>query len=215
MSDELDRILSIEESALNKNKEIDRILSCSELDYFSILEINPISPSYNSNDLPTLVKKLYRKKSLLIHPDKIDNPKAPEAFDKLKKSEFKLNSDLESDINEIKHLQSIYDAYKPKDTTEIIEFNDDINIKIRNKVKEVLLDEINQENLSKIYKQHETIRKDELRKTRQVEEQLKRELKKNWEDERDVRVDNWRKYSNKVEKKQLKKKSTKKKKVLV
>lgn len=214
MSDELDRILLIEESALNKNKEIDRILSCAETDYFSILEINPISSTVNPENLPTLVKKLYRKKSLLIHPDKIDNPKAPEAFDKLKKSEYKLTSSSDEDINEIKHLQSIYDAYKPKDTP-IPEFNNEINIKIRNKVKEVLIDEENQENLQKIYKQTETLRKDEIRKNKQLEEQIKRELKKNWEDERDVRVDNWRKYSHKLEKKQLKKKTTKKKKVIV
>ncbi len=33
------------------------------------------------------IKIVYRKKSLLIHPDKTKNPQAPEAFDRLKKAQ--------------------------------------------------------------------------------------------------------------------------------
>ena len=32
----------------------------------------------------------YRKKSLLIHPDKTKNPRAPDAFDRLKKAQTEL-----------------------------------------------------------------------------------------------------------------------------
>ena len=36
----------------------------------------------------------------------------------------------------------------------------------------------------------------------ELEKKIKRQLDKNWEDERDLRVKNWRKYSNKIERKQ-------------
>jgi len=36
------------------------------------------------------IKLAYRKKSLLIHPDKTRNPLAPEAFDRLKKAQMEL-----------------------------------------------------------------------------------------------------------------------------
>ncbi|CAX39686.1 possible DnaJ-like splicing factor, putative [Candida dubliniensis CD36] len=207
MSEELDRILSIEESAINKNKEIDRILSCSPFDYYSILEINPLL-STTTEELLTIIKKVYRKKSLLIHPDKSDNPKASEAFDLLKKSEYHLTSSDESDIKEIEHLYSIYQAYKPtpsKINNEQyckLEFNDIINIEIRSKVKQVLIDEINELNLNKLIKQTELLRKDEMKQKIDLEKKIKQQLDKNWEDERDLRVNNWRKYSNKIERKQ-------------
>ncbi|KGQ83895.1 hypothetical protein MEQ_05466 [Candida albicans P87] len=214
MSEELDRILSIEESAINRNKEIDRILQCSPYDYYSILEINPLLSTTTAQELSTIIKKLYRKKSLLIHPDKSDNPKAPEAFDLLKKSEHILTSTEESDIKEIEHLYSIYQAYKPKPEQKQkqiddheqqysqLEFNDPINIEIRSKVKQILIDEINELNLNKLIKQTELLRKDEMKQKIELEKKIKRQLDKNWEDERDLRVKNWRKYSNKIERKQ-------------
>ena len=36
------------------------------------------------------IKKCYRTKSLLIHPDKTTNPRAPDAFDRLKKAQTEL-----------------------------------------------------------------------------------------------------------------------------
>src|SRR3954470_22679506 len=36
------------------------------------------------------IKAVYRKKSLLIHPDKTKNPLAPDAFDRLKKAQTEL-----------------------------------------------------------------------------------------------------------------------------
>ncbi len=36
------------------------------------------------------IKLTYRKKSLLIHPDKTTNPQAPDAFDRLKKASTEL-----------------------------------------------------------------------------------------------------------------------------
>ncbi|EMG49012.1 hypothetical protein G210_0311, partial [Candida maltosa Xu316] len=203
MTSELDKILSIEESALNRTKEIDRILACSPHDYFSILQINPLASSSTPTNLPNLIKKLYRKKSLLIHPDKTDNPNAPDAFNRLKKSEHILNSDEEMDVNEVSHLMSIYVAYKPDTVPE--EYDDVINKKIRDKVNDVLIDELNQMNLEKLYKQTEDIRKDEIKKKKQEETAMKRKLDQRWNDERDVRVENWRKYNYKVEKKQSKK----------
>ena len=39
------------------------------------------------------IKVTYRKKSLLIHPDKTSNPRAPDAFDRLKKAQAELSDE--------------------------------------------------------------------------------------------------------------------------
>ena len=39
---------------------------------------------------PPFIDKIYRKKSLMIHPDRFKHPRGPEAFDLLKKAETEL-----------------------------------------------------------------------------------------------------------------------------
>ena len=68
-------------------------------------------------------------------------------------------------------------------------------------MKQILIDEINELNLNKLIKQTELLRKDEMKQKLNLKK-IKRQLDKNWEDERDLRVRNWRKYSNKIERKQ-------------
>ena len=55
------------------------------------------------------IKKVYRAKSLLIHPDKTSNPNAPDAFDRLKKAQTvlldeKLRAALDEDIADARML---------------------------------------------------------------------------------------------------------------
>ncbi|CAK9436336.1 uncharacterized protein LODBEIA_P08940 [Lodderomyces beijingensis] len=221
MADELDRILSIEESALSRNAEIERILECPEGDYFSTMEINPMTCP--SEDLISIVRKIYRKKSLLIHPDKSDHARAPEAFDKLKKAEAVLssssissrsdNSTADELFDEKTRLLSIYKAAAQnatRTTSPSDNFNDKVNVQIRNEVKEILEDEKSQLELQKLAKQSEETRKQEYQKQVNKERELKRKADAQWEDQRDSRVKKWRQYSNKVEKKsKAKKKSPK------
>lgn len=63
-----------------KDSEIDRILKAFKLDAYAVLDLKP---GVAESD----IKKCYRVKSLLIHPDKTSNPQAPDAFDRLKKAQ--------------------------------------------------------------------------------------------------------------------------------
>ena len=63
-----------------KDSEIDRILKAFKLDAYAVLDLKPGVPESD-------IKKCYRVKSLLIHPDKTSNPQAPDAFDRLKKAQ--------------------------------------------------------------------------------------------------------------------------------
>lgn len=233
MSDELDKVLSAEELALIKDKEIYRVLDCCEWDYYSILEINPLHDIHN---LQNHIKKTYRKKTLLIHPDKVSNPKAPQAFDRLKKAELVLSfeipeneTELESQderskalIQEKKRLIAIYeDAAKQLEESGKIRTNkpygDSDYQQILSKVSEILQEEIQQDQIERNFQQHQEAKKmAEIKKTQQ-ERALKKKLASQWEDERGVRVNNWRSYTKKVDKPKLKKpkkNGTTKKKVL-
>ncbi|KAG5421074.1 spf31 [Candida metapsilosis] len=205
MSDDLDRILSIEESALNRNNEIDRILRCNESDFFAITEINPLVTSLDS--IPSLITKIYRKKSLLIHPDKTDHPRASEAFDRLKKAQKSLAATDANDeeFKEKQRLVSIYATFQSDDIPT--SFNDPVNVKIRLQVNEIIENELAHFELEKLAKISEETRKNEMQKHMKEEKELKRKIENEWEQTRDSRVQNWRKYSNKIEKKSKKKKS--------
>ncbi|GAA5809870.1 hypothetical protein MFLAVUS_003285 [Mucor flavus] len=74
-------------SATEKHVEIERVLGCFKLDPFGILEL-----PYNKPD-PKAIKTAYRKKSLMIHPDKVKHDHAQDAFAILKKAESELNDE--------------------------------------------------------------------------------------------------------------------------
>ncbi|CAO3624795.1 unnamed protein product [Cunninghamella blakesleeana] len=73
-------------SQSEKQLEIDRVMRCFKLDPFSILEL-PYTKIPTAKD----IKMAYRKKSLFIHPDKVQHKDAQDAFAKLKKAESDLN----------------------------------------------------------------------------------------------------------------------------
>lgn len=98
MSDpDLERYVSQSEKQL----EIERVLQCFKLDPFAILELPYAKPDAKA------VKMQYRKKSLMIHPDKIKHERAEEAFAMLKKAESEL-----SDEARVKFLMSVIEEAK-------------------------------------------------------------------------------------------------------
>lgn len=233
MADELDRVLSAEALALAKDREIDRVLNCCQWDYYSILEINPLK---EDDHLENQIKKTYRRKTLLIHPDKVSNQKAPRAFDRLKKAELVLSFDIpESEreiesqdvrsrvlINDKKRLLAIYkDADKQllHDRRRISndDYSEDEYQQLLSKVSEILNEEIKQEEIERNFQQQQEAKKlAELKKVQQ-ERELKKKLASKWEDERDIRVGNWRSYTDKIDKpksKKQKKASSSKKNIL-
>lgn len=69
---------------------------------YAVLDLQPGVPESD-------IKKIYRSKSLLIHPDKTKNPLAPDAFDRLKKAQTvllddKLRAELDENIADARML---------------------------------------------------------------------------------------------------------------
>ncbi len=87
-----------------QDAEIDRILKAFKLDAYAVLDLKPGVPESD-------IKKCYRVKSLLIHPDKTSNPQAPEAFDRLKKAQTALMDEKVS-IPLIMHVIIVH-VYSP------------------------------------------------------------------------------------------------------
>ncbi|TVY29276.1 J domain-containing protein spf31, partial [Lachnellula cervina] len=83
--DDIDALeaLDTEEKEFTKDAEIDRILKAFRLDAYAVLDLQPGVPESD-------IKRCYRVKSLLIHPDRTRNPQANDAFDRLKKAETEL-----------------------------------------------------------------------------------------------------------------------------
>ncbi|CAH6719415.1 hypothetical protein CLIB1444_02S08064 [[Candida] jaroonii] len=195
---DLDKVLSSTESAALRDKEIERILACHNKDFFAILDI--------PRDLEG-VKKTYRKKSLLIHPDKSDHKQASIAFDKLKRAydiaileeESSEDPEIQRKIDEKKKLIDIYKyvGEKPVDTT-------------RKEVYDILIKEDEEEEKEKQIQKHKEAQEQDHMESLKQQRQLKKEFDEKWEDQRESRVENWRNFVKKVEKK----KKPKKKKVL-
>lgn len=180
----LEEELTRQVAALSRDNEIKRILACGQYDHYAVLDILPEEAS--------LIKKVYRKKSILIHPDKTDNVDAPAAFDRLKKAEQFVSDDGE----ELKRLNLVYEDVQSKLTDMV---------KVREKVSLILEDIVKEEQVEKMYQQRLEVNRQAEAVKVQLERQLKKKMELKWEDAREERVLSWRKFSGKVEKKRKKK----------
>jgi DnaJ family protein C protein 8 len=140
------------------------------------------------------IKLQYRKKSLLIHPDKTQNPLAPDAFDRLKKAQTTLLDEkareyLDECIADARRLlirEHKYTLDSPELTT------DEFKVEWRRKTIEVLVEEE-----ARKRRQLKARMQEEGREQRKEEEELdarkrKRDADKAWEDTREERIGSWR-----------------------
>ncbi|KAK9467553.1 hypothetical protein V1512DRAFT_139971 [Lipomyces arxii] len=186
-TNDIDAFLSREASSLNKDREIERILKCFHLDSYAILDLLP-------GAAPGDIKAQYRKKSLLIHPDKTQNKNAPEAFNKLKKAEAELMDEKKrgmlddsiADARKVVLRERGWSVNHPEVTSE------DFLQAWREKTKQVLLETATRrERLAKLQMQQEG-RERERQESEIEERKRKREMDKKWEETRDDRINNWR-----------------------
>ncbi|OJJ44988.1 hypothetical protein ASPZODRAFT_43945, partial [Penicilliopsis zonata CBS 506.65] len=153
----------------------------------------------------------YRKKSLLIHPDKTKNPAAPDAFDRLKKAQTtlmdeKAREQLDESIADARRLlirEHKYTLDSPELKTE--EFKKEW----RQKTVQVLMEEE-----ARRRRQIKAKMQEEGREQRKEEEELearkrKRDQDKAWEDTREERIESWRDWKKGVKKSDDKKKKKK------
>lgn len=140
------------------------------------------------------IKVTYRKKSLLIHPDKTTNAAAPDAFDRLKKAETtlldeKARAHLDECIADARGLlirKHKYDLDSPELKTE------SFKKEWRQKTVEVLV-----EAEARRRKQMKAKMQEEGREKRKEDDELeqrkrRREHEKSWEDTREERIGSWR-----------------------
>ncbi|KAI0117765.1 DnaJ domain-containing protein [Nemania sp. FL0031] len=182
-------LLEAESKEFDKDAEIDRILKAFRLDAYAVLDLQPGVPESD-------IKITYRKKSLLIHPDKTKNPQAPDAFDRLKKAQTELMDE--------KHRERLDEAIadarmllirENKWTVDSPELKtDEFAKKWRDKSREVLI-----ENEMRRKRQMKAQMQEEGREQRKVDDELevrkrKRQHEQDWEATRDQRIDSWRQF---------------------
>lgn len=154
---------------------------------YAVLDLQPGVPEKD-------IKIQYRKKSLLIHPDKTKNPAAPDAFDRLKKAQTTLLDEKEreyldeciSDARRLLIREHKYTLDSPELKT------DEFKIEWRQKTVQVLLEEE-----ARRRRQAKARMQEEGREKRKEDEELdarkrKRDHEKAWEDTRDERIGSWR-----------------------
>ena len=142
------------------------------------------------------IKIAYRKKSLLIHPDKTKNPQAPDAFDRLKKAQTELMDE--------KHRERLDEAIadarmllmrEKKLTVDSPELKTpEFEKEWAEKTKFVLI-----ENEQRRRRQVKAQMQEEGREQRRQDEETevrkrKRQHEQDWEATRDQRIDSWRQF---------------------
>lgn len=157
------------------------------------------------------IKITYRKKSLLIHPDKTKNPLAPDAFDRLKKAQTELMDEkhrerLDEAIADARMLLMRENKWTP-DSEELK--TEDFRKMWRLKARDVLIDaEHRRRRQMKAQLQEEG--REQRRTDAELEERKrKRQHEQDWESTRDERISSWRSFQkgqggDKKKKKKLK-----------
>lgn len=172
-----------------QDAEIDRILKAFRLDAYAVLGLKPGVPESD-------IKLVYRKKSLLIHPDKTKNPRAPDAFDRLKKAQTELMDEkhraiLDEAIADARMLV-MRDLKLTVDSPEAKEPDAEFEKKWAEKSKMVLID-----NEQRRRRQLKAQMQEEGREQRKEDEEIeqrkrKRQHEQDWEATRDERIGSWR-----------------------
>ncbi|OAA32409.1 Heat shock protein DnaJ [Moelleriella libera RCEF 2490] len=179
--------LDLEAKEFEKDAEIDRILRAFRLDAYAVLDLQPGVPESD-------IKVTYRKKSLLIHPDKTKNPQAPDAFDRLKKAQ----TELMDEKHRARLDEAIADARmllirENKWTVDSPELKtDDFAKRWREKSKEVLIDNEHRRRRQMKAQLQEEGREQAKQEAELEERKRKRQHEQDWEATRDERISSWR-----------------------
>jgi DnaJ homolog subfamily C member 8 len=179
-----------------QDEEIARVMSAFRANAYDVLDLQPGVPDED-------IKKTYRKKSLLIHPDKSSNPRAQDAFDRLAVAhqtllDEKKRARLDEAIADARMLL-VREKKLTIDSEEVKDPDVEFMKEWKEKVKFVLAD-----NEARRQRQLKAQMQEEGRQKRQEEEEMaarkrKREHEQDWEKTRDQRIDSWRTFAKKKE----------------
>jgi len=192
---DIDKILAAEASTLQREEECNRVLGAFKLNPYDILGVE-LDADENE------IHKAYRKKSLLIHPDRFHHPRGPEAFDLLKKAETDLLNEekrklLDKTIADARMLvlRSLGVPSDAPDTHDKIRFlRPPLRERVKAKAKEIMIDEeLRRRRTVKMTMIAEGAEAQRAEKE-QTERKRKTEEKAKWEDSREARVTDWRSF---------------------
>jgi len=165
------------------------ILKAFRLNAYDVLDLQPGVPEGD-------IIKTYRKKSLLIHPDKTKNTRAPDAFDRLKKAhgellDEKARASLDESIADARMLLMRDKGWTPDTHGEELQ-SDEFRVEWKEKAKWVIM-----ENETRLQRQRKAQMQEEGRQQKKEDEELeerkrKRDFKDKWEATRDERIGSWR-----------------------
>ncbi|KDE04615.1 hypothetical protein MVLG_04994 [Microbotryum lychnidis-dioicae p1A1 Lamole] len=207
---EIDRILNSEATLVSREAEVARVLKAFRMNPYEVLQLD-FMPSANLTESD--IQKTYRKKSLLIHPDKLKHEKAIEAFDLLKKAQTELvdpkrREALDNIILDARMLVLRAEGMAPitPDTSPRVTSltNPDFRERIRLKTKELLIDqELRRRRVNKMTMIAEGA---QAKKDEEALEKRKRKMEddKRWEETREDRVTDWRSFQKGGKKKKPK-----------
>lgn len=182
---------------------MDRVLSSFRLNPYDVLEV-PLEGT------TATIQRTYRKKSLLIHPDKIKSeslrPRAIEAFDLLKKaSTHLLDEDRRRNLDEtvlsakfsVLRDELRLPTHLSSDSEQIraLNLNPSFEERVRKQTRELMIDdEVRKRKLLKM--QHAMEGEEQRKKEAELNERKRKaEEKVQWEETRDERVKGWRAFA--------------------
>ncbi|SDA02879.1 BZ3500_MvSof-1268-A1-R1_Chr11-1g03201 [Microbotryum saponariae] len=229
---EIERILNSEATLVSREAEVARVLKAFRMNPYDVLQLD-FMPSANLTesdirkspsslrfgvhtdrvDGMLCAEKTYRKKSLLIHPDKLKHEQAIEAFDLLKKAQTELvdpkrREALDNIILDARMLVLRAEGMAPitPDTSPRVTSltNPDFRERIRLKTKELLIDqELRRRRVNKMTMIAEGA---QAKKDEEALEKRKRKMEddKRWEETREDRVTDWRSFQKGGKKKKTK-----------
>jgi len=202
VDDGLESVLKRQDLAVQKETEIERILKAFKLNPYEILDLEHLAA-------PDAIKRKYRQLSLFIHPDKTPDPRAPDAFDILKKAEAELSDEKKREALDAALRQARIETLKDMDLPTTIA-NDDYRLeevmstfkqKLRVKSKQILMEEEARRRLAiKVNLANEGTEQ-RMKEAEVSMKKRKAEEDARWEENRESRVGSWRTFSGKPKKK--------------
>jgi DnaJ family protein C protein 8 len=173
-----------------QDEEIERIRNVFSLDAYAVLGLQPGVPEGD-------IKKVYRAKSLLIHPDKTKNPLAPDAFDRLKKAQSmlldeKLRAELDENVADARMLL----MREKKLTADDEETRSD---EFRKEWREKTIWVIRDNEMRKQRQMKAQMREEGRQQKKEDEEAAERKRKRDhddaWEKSREQRIGSWKDFT--------------------
>lgn len=187
------------DKVMTADYQLNRILSLNFKTPYELMMLN-----YNASDEE--IKKQYRQLSLLVHPDKCQDPRAADAFHVLESCYKTL-----LDPDKKKFFQRVWREAKDRIELQRKSENktrakkglpplpeDNLELEVEQEIKKIIEEvEVNQKYSNKLHDAYKKREREEEEEKRN-QEAIEKETKKEWESYRDKRVKNWIKFKGKL-----------------